>query len=263
MFSKRILAVAAIMLLAVAGLGIGFYQLVGHQQALAGPVGVSSRDPEDVQGHLQRTEGGSPVIPVAPALPASAGSVAFLETFDKSQKSLPDGWRTLPDAPGSWATTQSHLEQWGDLDRMPSDSNTVLVTKDNTFSDGILEAQVFPMGREPVGLVFRGSDSGYYRLTLFAATPGASSRALLEKVGPDGKAIELAANKDWAGYALNRWQRMEVRATGGHIIVLVDGTQLIDVTDSAFGAGWVGVWTVADRGSAFDNVRVQRTAAGR
>jgi hypothetical protein len=176
-----------------------------------------------------------------------------------------DRWRTL-DAEGEaqgaqWVVQQGRLMQYGIRGEMISDQPTTLVIKNLTFADGTLEAQVYSTSGSPVGVVFRGSDAGYYRLTLFAARPNDAPKAVLEAVSSQG-ARQIAATPaaNWPGVEQSRWQAITVSAAGEQITVSVNGVQLMSVSDSTFGAGWVGVWTVADMGAQFDNVRVQAGA---
>ncbi|HYP20547.1 MAG TPA: family 16 glycoside hydrolase, partial [Chloroflexia bacterium] len=117
------------------------------------------------------------------------------------------------------------------------------------------------------GLVLRGSDAGYYRLNLYPNLPNPSSKASLERVTPTGTTVvgEVPASA-YAGFTHETWNTISITAQGTHFTVSVNGTQIMDVTDTttskAIQSGWVGVWTMADMGAQFDNVRVQQ-AAGR
>jgi hypothetical protein len=186
------------------------------------------------------------------------------DDFNNSKdKATPDGWQSLAGFEGTWVAFQGRLEQWGNVDRETTSDRTILVAKAANLADGVYETQVFPMSGEGVGVVFRGSDAGYYRLSLYPNLPNKAPKAFLDRVALDGTAQALGTNSDWSGFEFAQWQRIEVRAVGAHITVSVDGKRLFDVNDAGLSSGWVGVWSVADRGSAFDNVRVQRDAAGR
>jgi hypothetical protein len=252
MFRKKMITAAALFLVAATAVIAGASQIVGQQEPPA----------QVVQPAGAVTDAGvsAPAVPVAPSLPPAAGQVAFSDTFDGAKL---DGWRTLPEAEGRWAAHEGRLQQWGTADAELADDPTILVAGNTAVTDGIFEAQVFPTSGAPVGVVFRGSDAGYYRLTLLMGQQGFTENlARLERV-ENGNATELAVSNNWAGFKIGAWQRVEVNMSGNRIVVSVDGQQLFDVADTALSSGWVGVWTWADRGADFDNVRVQSAPAGR
>jgi len=180
MINKKTLPLAALALLVAAAVLAGASQVIGQQQP-AGQVINYAGAP---------TDNGPAVVPAAPALPAASGQVTFGDAFDNAQ--LP-AWRTLTDAPGTWAVVDSHLEQWGDADRQPSDDASVYVAAGSALSNGTFEAQVYPTSGEALGVVFRGSDNGYYRLTIAPNLPNQAPKALLHVVTPSG-AKQIAAN---------------------------------------------------------------------
>ncbi len=253
MSGKRVLASAALLLVALSLIIVGASQST-QVRIPPGPI-VESPNARANSG----TEGARPAVPDAPALQPASKSVAFMDDFSGGNL---DRWRTI-DADGNaqWVVQQGRLLQYGTRGEMISDQPTTLVIKDLTFTDGTLEAQVYSTSGSPVGLVFRGSDAGYYRLTLFAARPNDAPKAVLEAVSPQG-AHQIAATPaaDWAGVEQSRWHTIAVSTAGEQITVSVDGVQLMSANDSTFGAGWAGVWTVADMGAQFDNVRVQAGA---
>jgi 3-keto-disaccharide hydrolase len=252
MLRKNIMAAAALLLVAATAVIAGASQFVGQQEPPA----------QVVQPAGAVTDAGltAPAVPVAPALPAAVGKVAFSDTFDGAKL---EGWRTLPEAEGRWAAHDGRLQQWGLADSEQADNPTVLIAGNTDAGDGVFEAQVFPTSGAPVGVVFRGSDAGYYRLTLLMGQQGFTENlARLERV-EKGNATQLAVSNNWAGFKIGAWQRVEVNMSGSRIVVSVDGQQLFDVADSALSSGWIGVWTWADRGADFDNVRVQSAPAGR
>jgi hypothetical protein len=195
--------------------------------------------------------------------------VAFSADF--SQSSL-DAWRPLVSTPlgavqSTWVAKEGRLQQRGDAQGEVSNDAAVLVVKDVSFSDGTLDAQVYPTSGEPVGLVLRGSESGYYRLSLYPNLPNASSKASIERVTPTGSTVvgEVPASA-FAGFSYEQWNTLTLTVQGSRYTVSVNGTQILDVTDTSASktvqSGWVGVWTMSDMGAQFDNVRVQQ-AAGR
>ncbi len=201
-----------------------------------------------------------PTVYPAPGLPDASAPVEYYTDFGKGL----DGWQSLPSAQARWEVTQGRLVQAGDTSGDIADEDAVLIISGVTFKDGTIEAHVYPTSGAPVGLVFRGSDAGYYRLTLFNDVPNDSPKALLQKVTPEGiRDIASVPVTSFAGLTLARWQHISVTANGTHITVSVEGRPLIEASDPSFSAGWAGVWTYADMGAQFDNVRIQRQSAGR
>ena len=196
------------------------------------------------------------VVPAAPALPAAQSPAALEEDFSGDLSK----WQTVQTAPATWAARDGRLQQWGDANGEPSDEPSVLVRQDTALADGRVEAQIFPTAGDAVGLVFRGSDAGYYRLDLYPNLPNKSPKALLYKVTSNGAAREKIAEtaaSAWQGYAYSAWQLVTIDLAGKSISVSVDGTQVLSASDSSLTVGWAGVWTLANFGAQFDNVRIQ------
>ncbi len=252
-FSKKLIPVAALLLLIAAVLAMGAQQ----PQGVTVPPGAIVDSP-----NANANVGGPrPTPQVAPALPQSSAPVAFTEDFSGGNL---DRWQSLSSAPGTWTAASGRLQQGGDINQEPSNEAAVLIAKDAQISDGVLEAQVYPSGGDAVGLVFRGSDAGYYRLSLYGNVPNQSSKASLEKVTANKiQKIAQVPVTTWPGYTPEKWQRITVKVAGSRITASVEGTTIVDVTDTTFTTGWAGVWSVADMTAKFDNIRIQKTAQGR
>lgn len=230
-----------------------------------GVVSLGARQSQGVTvppGHLTKSPNASagmvkaPTIPDAPTLPAASSPVAFQDSFSGNL----DGWQTVQ--PATWGARDGRLQQWGDATGEPVDEPSVLATKNVTIGDGKLEAHIYPTGGSPVGLVFRGSDAGYYSLELYPNLPNKSSKAVLYKLTSTGgtKVAETPA-ASWQGYAYSTWQLVTVELAGSSIVASVDGRQVLSANDSSFNSGWAGVWTYANTGAQFDNVRIQQTGS--
>ena len=262
---KRVIPVAALLLIVAAA-----FAVAGAGQAPGSGVRVPPGDivesPNARNGSMSSPR---QQVPQAPALPAPKGSVAFSADF--TQSSL-DAWRPLVSTPlgavqSTWVAKEGRLQQRGDAQGEVSNDAAILLVKDITFTDGTLDAQVYPTSGEPVGLVLRGSEAGYYRLTLYPNLPNASSKASIERVTPTGTTVvgEVPASA-YAGFTYEAWNTISLTVQGTHFVVSINGTPILDATDTSASktvqSGWVGVWTISDMGAQFDNVRVQQ-AAGR
>lgn len=252
MINKKTIPVAVLLLLVVAAgvIAAGASQTNQYQVPQGQVVLATGAD---------QSQAPSQPLPAAPALPPATGQVLFNDSFSSPELK---GWHNGPNSVGPWKVLSSGvLQQAGsNSDGDISDEASVLVTDDSSFSNGVLEAQVFPTSGDPVGVVFRSTDAGYYRVSLGPNLPNSAARAHLQKV-VNGVAQDIAVNSTWKGFEYSQWQTIQVMTSGSHITVSVDGTRLFDATDTSFTSGSVGVWTPATRGATFDNVRVQ--AAGR
>ncbi len=251
MVSKRLIPVVALILLvaAIAATGMGASQ----PQGVRVPPGELVESPNARRGDVANRAIPDAPAPV-PAGPTAAEEVAVSEQF--SDNNL-DKWQSLPAAAGTWVARDGRLQQRGDAQGVISSDETVLALQDYKLANGTFEAYVYPTSGDAVGLVFRGSDAGYYRVRLFQNVPNSSPKAILERVTPTTiERIAQAPAKSWAGYQVGQWQRLSVKAEGDRLQVAVDGNTVFDVTHSAFSASWVGLLSVADMGAQFDNVRV-------
>ena len=196
-------------------------------------------------------------VPAAPSLPgAQANGV-----IDFEDSSL-DDWRAISDARIEWVAEGGRLQQRLPLTESPSGETALIVTRDASFADGSVETMIYATGGSPVGIVLRGGDEGHYRVVLHAAAPNDKSKAWIERV--TGSVVERIAEApfaEFAGYTVETWQHVKVTAQGNSISVAIGDRSIMSATDSKYAAGWVGVWTLADQGASFDNVRIQRSAA--
>lgn len=202
-------------------------------------------------------------VPTAPNLPPATQPGALTETFDGGAL---DSWRGLTDANIQWIAKDGRLQQNLPLEETPSEQVALFVTKDTSFSSGSVESYFYPTGGTPLGIVLRGSDAGYYRVTLYLNQPNDKPKALIERVTSNKiETVATAPVTTYPGYGLEQWQLLKVDASGSDISVSVDGHQIISATDANptganFAQGWAGVWTLADQSTQFDNVRIQRIA---
>ena len=248
--SNKKLVLALAMLLVASAVAIGASR----------PTAVNVPPGQIVESPNVRVNAGGPRPSVPDAPNPAPASAAVLLSDDFSAGNL-DGWQSLDSAPGKWVAESGRLQQRGDVRGENSNEDAVIFARNAALGDGILEADIYATSGSEAGVVFRGSDKGYYRVTLYGNVPNAAPKAHLEKV-VDGKAQRIAAVpvSTWAGYELATWQRVTVSTSGNRISVSVNGTRIVDATDSAFSSGWAGVWTTADMGAQFDNVRIQRSA---
>ncbi len=252
---KRLAPVLAVALLLLAAIAVTL-GATGSQQVKV-PQGGIVDSPNAREGVV---DNGVPAIPDAPKSEPARPGEPFADDFSADSAGR---YEALASAPGSWKIKSNRLQQRGTEDDDLSDAPAVLTVKGVTFADNSLSAHVYGIAM-PVGLVFRGSDAGYYRLTLLREQANGAPKALLEKVeGAKVTEIASAPESTFAGYANQKWQTVKVTAVGSHITASVDGTQVLDVTDNSFSSGWAGVWATADATTQFDNVRIENASANR
>lgn len=63
--------------------------------------------------------------------------------------------------------------------------------------------------------------------------------------------------ESYAKVSAGKWQELRVEAAGDRIQAFLDGKQTLDIRDSTFGSGKVGLWTKADSLTCFDDVEIQ------
>lgn len=255
MFNKKLLPVLAVALLLI-GAAAAVAGATGSQQVRI-PQGSIVTSPNADKGVVDT---GRPQVPSAPQNPQARPNASYTDDFSVDTLSK---YEPLASAPGSWKVKDSRLQQRGNEDEAPGDAPAVLVAKGVTFANSTLDAQVFPVAM-PAGVVFRGSDAGYYRLTILREQPNSASKAVLEKVaGNSVTTVASAPTGVYAGFTPNTWQAVQVSAAGNRITVAINGNQVLSATDSSFSSGWAGVWASSDATTQFDNVRISGASANR
>jgi hypothetical protein len=161
------------------------------------------------------------------------------------------------------------LQQDIPVSEIPSEQNALFVTQDSNFADGSVETYFYATAGSPLGIVLRGSDSGYYRVVLHMnVSTNQVSKAAIERISIDAdgvsKRVELAKGDfaAWQGYELEQWTLAKATVEGNRITVSVNGREIVSATDAeaTYANGWAGIWTQSDNGTQFDNIRIQRLA---
>jgi hypothetical protein len=146
-------------------------------------------------------------IPAAPQLPPTTHSVFFTTDFSSSDLSL---WRIVTPynstaaLPASWAVKDGVLRETGVAGEEDVPVDALLLTKSLTASEITLDAFAYPTGGEPLGLVVRWSNSGYYVAKLYPHSDNNLPKASIVKVTPQGQTT-LAQSQGWPGYTARQW----------------------------------------------------------
>ena len=148
---------------------------------------------------------------------------------------------------GDWAIEQGELRQ------TTSTGGARITLTDYTASNLVMEADVRLSGTEWAGLQFRKTneadshaDSGYL---VFLRSTGQVS---LYK--PGGQIISVASGYD----PTQGFLRLRVEAIENNIKLYVNGNLLINVTDTTYAGGYVGLTTWANGSAVFDRITVSK-----
>ncbi|HET6314722.1 MAG TPA: S-layer homology domain-containing protein [Chloroflexia bacterium] len=202
-------------------------------------------------------------VPAAPSLsgPSAVGDLAS-SSFDRMPAwSAPAGYE------GSWSATSGRLQQTGDASGDGSLSHDTAALANNVATrDGTVRVVAYPTGGEPFGVLFRGTASGHYRVTLYPNAPNNGPKAVVERVSTASKSgtrvssVVQASASAWQGYTPGRWHDVRLAMQGSRVELFVDGANVLSYTDTAPAAGWSGLWGTADQGVSFDNFALSSAA---
>src|SRR5262249_33413208 len=128
-----------------------------------------------------------------------------------------------------------------------------LCLSDKVYADVDVSVRFKPVsGRDDqaAGILFRVQDAeNYYVLR---------ANALEDNVNfyiyASGKRSSLKGSS--VKVPSGRWQELRVEVIGNHFRGFLNGQPVVEVTDDAYPAGKVGLWTKADSVTCFDDVRV-------
>jgi hypothetical protein len=202
--------------------------------------------------------GGRPPVPPAPALPATGAAVLSQSDFsaaDLGAWAQVRGPLEAPDlAPSRWEVRDGMLQQVGRHDEENTARDALIVTND-TYSDARLDVYAYATSGQPLGVVLRYGQQGYYLLRLHVTAPNTQPKAVLYLVTSTAE-IQLDESRTWAGYTPATWHRISATARGATLTVQIDGTDLITHTDNTLASGRFGLYAAADGTAKFDNFRL-------
>jgi hypothetical protein len=124
------------------------------------------------------------------------------------------------------------------------------------YTDSVITTRFKPISGksdQAAGIIFRIQDKDNYYILRANALEGnvdffiyaAGQRSLLK----EGAAKVVTGT----------WQELSVAITGSHMQGFLNGTQVVETTDTTYQAGKVGLWTKSDSVTCFDNVQVKAT----
>ncbi|HEU4390426.1 MAG TPA: hypothetical protein VFV34_21660 [Blastocatellia bacterium] len=162
----------------------------------------------------------------------------------------PSDWRVEPDG---WLHQRSNI--WGRRgDFIGRWYGTLLVAGNTDWRDYTLSVKAKPEDDDGFGVVFRYSDpSHFYRLLLIEGDMNGGPLTRLDKrMGDDYTGLWLSER----GYEPGRELLIVIDVKGNNITAMLNGTILATVVDDSYATGKVGLFCFAQKGQAFDDVRV-------
>lgn len=154
-----------------------------------------------------------------------------------------DGW--LHQGSNIWGRRGDFIGRW---------YGTYLVGGDSGWSDYTFQLKAKPADDDGFGIVFRWVDPEHFYRLIFVQDGfnGGPITRLDKRDGADYTELWSAPR----GFKPGAEMGIEVDADGPHIVARVDGRFLFEVTDGSYLRGKVGLFCYAQKGQAFDDVRV-------
>jgi hypothetical protein len=162
----------------------------------------------------------------------------------------PSEWRVEADG---WVHQQSNI--WGRRgDFLGRWYGTYLVAGETSWKDYTLSVTAKPEDDDGFGVVFRYQDAEHFYRLLFLQD-GMSGGPITRLDRREGaNYTELWSNPK--GYRPGTAMDIEITLDANVITASVDGRVLCDVKDASYSRGKVGLFCYAQKGQAFDDVRV-------
>jgi hypothetical protein len=199
-----------------------------------------------------------PALPPAPAYQpiAEAGpTTLFAEDFSSPQAL--STWQSafLSPDPGNMATFQLRQDALY-LNEGAGSMQTVgmVDVAGQDWTDYVYSLDIYPLGNQEVGAIFRYQDGSFYRFRYLSWEHGAPTTLFLERV--QGEQVTVLAQADRPGYPSQQWFHLDIAAAGSRLTVYLDGQQVLQAEDGTLPQGKVGVFALSLGYVYFDNVRV-------
>ena len=180
------------------------------------------------------------------------------DKFDFEAKGI-DGWTTVT---GQWAVEEMTGAPSGRrvlVQRATKNEFNVIVAPPGPYSDVEVSMTFKPIsGKEDAsaGIVFRFTDNRYYVVRANALEDN------FRLYSYDRGRRQIATAKVKAP-TLGQWHTLRLVAVGDRMQAWLDGTLHLEHRDPRFTVGKVGLWTKADSITAFDDLAIRGTPAGR
>jgi hypothetical protein len=162
----------------------------------------------------------------------------------------PSDWRVQADG---WVHQQSNI--WGRRgDFLGRWYGTYLIAGEAGWNDYTLSLTAKPEDDDGFGVVFRYQDPDHFYRLLFLqdGMSGGPITRLDRREGADYTELWSSAK----GYRPGSEMAIEITVDGDAITASVDGKRLCEVKDGSYSRGKIGLFCYAQKGQAFDDVKV-------
>ncbi len=191
-------------------------------------------------------------VPAGAAAPLALPGDGVTDTFDFDTTSV-DGWTAID---GQWTVEEMPGAPSGKkvlVQRATRNPFDVIVASPGPYTDVDVSVKFKPIsGRKDAsgGLVFRFADGRYYVVRANALEDNFRLYA-------NDRGRRQLATASVKPPALGQWHSIRVVAVGDHLQAWLNGTLHLDLRDSRFKSGRIGLWTKADSITAFDDLIIR------
>jgi hypothetical protein len=199
----------------------------------------------------------TPTIPPSPTAAAALASTALTKPEFRSDDSLTlwefvDEGVMLPTDRSVWHVVDGALLQ----DRTAAAGNpntyaTMAIIGSPEWTNYTVSTRFYDQGNGNAGLIARRQGQSFYRLRMVSSAYSDTPKLSIEKV-IDGVATALAT-RDAPGYDLHTWYDVALSVNGTNLQAFVNGTLVLEATDSALSSGQPGLFTRAKGQIRFSN----------
>ncbi len=157
---------------------------------------------------------------------------------------------------GTWAVREEHdapspphaLCQTGTAE-FPA-----LSLSNNVYTDSVITMRFKPISGksdQAAGIIFRVQDKDNYYI-LRANALESNVNLFIYQAGQRNLLKEGMAK-----VITGQWQELRLEVTGSHMQGFLNGTLVVETTDTTYKAGKIGLWTKSDSVTCFDNTQVK------
>lgn len=202
----------------------------------------------------------TPAVPAAPdtTMPKAGAPSLAADTFDGQLESwdVLDLNVTAPIEPSLWQANAGRVDQVTGPDGNDTQTPTILLTGDETWTDYSVEAEAYPRSNANVGLAGRSTKAGLYFLAIRPANAGAGDAITLQRYDAAGERYTILASAESGGLNQNTWYALKLSFKGDSIQAFVNGKLVLEAKDGAFANGRAGLYAFAEGNVSFDNFSV-------
>lgn len=220
-------------------------------QATSEPIMLPTAPPMPTSQPIQPT----PTPPPAPSGLAPASGVTLFEADFSSAVSLAE-WQVVDtvsplDGPSIWRILNGTISPLSDSSGIPNIYGSALITGDPTWKDYSVSVAAYNLSNDFAGVVARATDAGFYS---FYVQPDGT--VVIQRFDRQTEAITNLASAQIAPIAPGTWTTLSLRVQGNTLQASVDGTTVLETTDTTFANGQAGLYGAVLGGLEFDNFRV-------